>query len=128
MLRLSRTVWIQLAILASITVIACSVMTFGFVKVPALLGIGRYGVTLELPATGGLYKSSVVTYRGDEIGRVSAIDVTKDGVRADLDLDSDVSIPSDVTAAVHSRSAVGEQFVELTPLKETAGENVPPLR
>jgi phospholipid/cholesterol/gamma-HCH transport system substrate-binding protein len=128
MLRLSRTVWIQLAILASITVIACSVMAFGFVKVPALLGIGRYHVTLELPATGGLYKSSVVTYRGDEIGRVSAIEVTRDGATADLDLDSDVSIPSDVTAAVHSRSAVGEQFVELTPVKEAAARNVAPLR
>jgi phospholipid/cholesterol/gamma-HCH transport system substrate-binding protein len=128
MLRLSRTVWTQLAILAAVTLIACSVMAFGFVKVPALLGIGRYDVTLELPATGGLYKSSVVTYRGDEIGRVNSIDVTGDGVKANLDLDSDVSIPSDVTAAVHSRSAVGEQFVELTPAPDPAARNVPPLR
>ena len=42
MLRLSRTVWIQLAILAAVTIIACGVMAFGFVKVPALLGMGRY--------------------------------------------------------------------------------------
>jgi phospholipid/cholesterol/gamma-HCH transport system substrate-binding protein len=126
MLRLSRTVWTQLAILAAVTLIACSVMAFGFVKLPALLGIGRYEVTLELPATGGLYGSSVVTYRGDEIGRVDSIDVTGDGVKANLDLDSDVSIPSDVTAAVHSRSAVGEQFVELTPAP--AARNVPALR
>ncbi len=42
MLRLPRTVWIQLAILAAVTVIACGVMAFGFVNVPALLGIGRY--------------------------------------------------------------------------------------
>jgi phospholipid/cholesterol/gamma-HCH transport system substrate-binding protein len=108
-------VWIKLAILATITLVACSVMAFGFVKVPALLGIGRYDVTLELPATGGLYKSSVVTYRGDEIGRVSSIQVTRNGVDAELTLNSDTPIPSDVTAAVHSRSAVGEQFVELTP-------------
>lgn len=115
MLRLSRTVWTKLAILAAITLVACSVMAFGFVKVPALLGIGRYDVTLKLPASGGLYKSSVVTYRGDEIGRVSSIEVTKDGVDAKLTLNSDTPIPADVTAAVHSRSAVGEQFVELTP-------------
>ncbi len=115
MLRLSRAIWTKLAILATITLVACSVMAFGFVKVPALLGIGRYEVTLKLPATGGLYTSSVVTYRGDEIGRVSSIEVTKDGVDAHLTLDSDTPIPADVTAAVHSRSAVGEQFVELTP-------------
>ena len=43
MLRLSRTVWIQLAILTVVTVVAGSIMAFGFVKVPALLGIGRSG-------------------------------------------------------------------------------------
>ena len=125
MLRLSRTVWIQLAILAAVTIIACGVMAFGFVKVPALLGVGRYQVTLELPASGGLYPTSVVTYRGSEIGRVSSIDVTRDGVRALLTLNSGTPIPADVSAAVHSRSAVGEQFVELTP---NAGTSAAPLR
>jgi phospholipid/cholesterol/gamma-HCH transport system substrate-binding protein len=115
MLRLSRPVWIQLAILAAITIVAIGVMAFGFVNVPALLGIGRYKVTVELPASGGLYPTSVVTYRGTEIGRVKSIDVTHDGVRAVLTLKSDTNVPADVSAAVHSRSAVGEQFLELTP-------------
>jgi phospholipid/cholesterol/gamma-HCH transport system substrate-binding protein len=115
MLRLSRTVWTQLAILAAITLIAVSVMAFGFIHVPALLGIGRYTVTVDLPATGGLYPTSVVTYRGTEIGRVKSVDVTRDGVQAVLTLNSEIKVPSDVTAAVHSRSAVGEQFIELTP-------------
>jgi phospholipid/cholesterol/gamma-HCH transport system substrate-binding protein len=119
MLRLSRTVWTQLAILAAITLIAVSVMAFGFIHVPALLGIGRYTVTVDLPATGGLYPTSVVTYRGTEIGRVKSVDVTRDGVQAVLTLNSDVKVPSDVTAAVHSRSAVGEQFLELTPKPDT---------
>ncbi|OHU92894.1 MCE family protein [Mycobacterium talmoniae] len=115
MLRLSRTVWIQLAILAAVTVTACGVMAFGFVKVPALLGVGRYTVTVELPGSGDLYPTSVVTYRGTEIGKVSSIDVTRNGVRAVLTLDSSIKVPADVSAAVHSRSAVGEQFLELTP-------------
>jgi phospholipid/cholesterol/gamma-HCH transport system substrate-binding protein len=123
-LRLSRSVWTQLAILAAITVIAVGVMAFGFVKLPGLLGIGRYTVTVDLPASGGLYPTSVVTYRGTEIGRVKSIDVTRDGVRAVLTLNSDTKIPADVTAAVHSRSAVGEQFLELTPGK---ADNTPPL-
>jgi phospholipid/cholesterol/gamma-HCH transport system substrate-binding protein len=115
MLRLSGPVWTQLTILAAITVIAVGVMAFGFVKVPALFGIGRYTVTVELPASGGLYPTSVVTYRGTEVGRVTSIDVSRDGVRAILTLDSATTVPSDVSAAVHSRSAVGEQFLELTP-------------
>lgn len=120
MLRLSRTIWIQLSILASVTLIACGVMAFGFVKVPALLGVGRYTVTVELPASGGLYPTSVVSYRGTEIGRVRAIDVTRDGVSAVLTLDSSIEVPADVVAAVHSRSAVGEQFLELTPEQTSA--------
>ncbi|MGV0627119.1 MCE family protein [Mycolicibacter minnesotensis] len=115
MFRLSRTVWTQLAILATVTLVAGGVMAFGFVKVPALFGIGRYTVTVELPASGGLYPTSVVTYRGTEIGRVSSVEVDADGVRAVLKLDSAIKVPAPVTAAVHSRSAIGEQFIELTP-------------
>ncbi len=115
MVRLPRSVWIQLAILAVVTVIAVGVMAFGFANVPALLGVGRYNVMLDLPSSGGLYQSSVVTYRGSEIGRVTSIDVTPGGVRAVLKLESSTKVPSDVSAAVHSRSAVGEQFVELSP-------------
>jgi phospholipid/cholesterol/gamma-HCH transport system substrate-binding protein len=122
-LRLSRSVWTQLAILAVITVVAVSVMAFGFVNVPALLGVGRYTVTVELPASGGLYPTSVVTYRGTEIGRVKSIDVTRDGVRAVLTMNSATAIPSDVSAAVHSRSAVGEQFLELTPKPNASADD-----
>ncbi len=114
-LRLTRRVWTQLTILASVTVLSIAVMAFGFIKVPALLGIGRYTVTVDLPASGGLYQTSVVNYRGSEVGSVKSVDVTQNGVRAVLSLKSDIAIPADVTAAVHSRSAVGEQFLELTP-------------
>lgn len=128
MLRIPRVARIQLAILAAVTLIACSVMAFDFVKVPALLGVGRYEVTLDLAASGGLYATSVVNYRGSEIGRVSSVDVTRDGVRAVLSLDSSTKVPSDVSAAVHSRSAIGEQFVELTPPAGTEADTVRPLR
>ena len=126
MLRLSRTVWTQLAILAAVTVIAGSIMAFGFVKVPALLGIGRYTVTVDMSATGGLYPTSVVTYRGTEVGRVRSIDVTQGGVRAILTMNSNTPVPGDVSAGVHSRSAVGEQFLELTP--KPGADNARPLR
>jgi phospholipid/cholesterol/gamma-HCH transport system substrate-binding protein len=120
MVRLSRQVWTQLAVLASITIVAVGVMAFGFVKVHALFGIGRYTVTVDLPASGGLYPTSVVTYRGSEIGRVKSVETTHVGVRAVLTLDSATAVPADVSAAVHSRSAVGEQFLELTPRSPSA--------
>lgn len=128
LLRLNRRVWIKLAILATVTIVSVGVMAFGFVKVPALLGIGRYTVTVDLPSSGGLYPTSVVNYRGSEVGNVKSVDVTREGVRAILSLNSGIAIPSDVTAAVHSRSAVGEQFLELTPIAHTVTDTAPKLR
>src|SRR5271169_7236130 len=121
-LRLSRRVWTQLTILASVTILSIGVMAFGFVRVPALLGVGRYTVKVDLPGSGGLYPTSVVNYRGSEIGSVKSVDVTQNGVRAVLSLKSDIAIPSNVTAAVHSRSAIGEQFLELTPHSGSASD------
>jgi len=116
MLRLNHRTWIQLSILTLVTVVSCGAMAFNFMKLPAtLFGIGEYAVTVDLPESGGLYQTSVVTYRGTDVGQVKSVDVTATGVRAVLAMRSGVKVPSDVQASVHSRSAIGEQYIELTP-------------
>ena len=126
MLRLNRRTWIQLSILTLVTVLSCGAMAFDYMKLPeTLFGIGEYNVTVDLPESGGLYKTSVVTYRGTDVGQVKSVDVTATGVRAVLALRSGVKVPSDVQASVHSRSAIGEQYIELPP---KAGEHSRPLR
>jgi virulence factor Mce-like protein len=89
-------------------------------QVPTLLGIGRLTVKMELPASGGLYRFSNVTYRGVEVGRVTEVR-TVDGshVEATLSLDKSPRIPSALTAQVRSVSAVGEQYVDLQPRDES---------
>ncbi|MDP7723919.1 MCE family protein [Mycobacterium sp. TY814] len=116
MLRLNRKTWIQLAVLSLVTIVSCGAMAFNYMKLPeTLFGIGEYTVTVDLPQSGGLYENSVVTYRGTDVGQVRSVDVTATGVRAVLAMRSGVEVPADVQASVHSRSAVGEQFIELTP-------------
>lgn len=116
MLRLNRRTWIQLSILTLVTVVSCGAMAFNFMKLPAtLFGIGEYKVTVDLPQSGGLYETSVVTYRGTDVGQVKTVGVTATGVRAVLAMRSGVKVPSAVQASVHSRSAIGEQYIELTP-------------
>jgi phospholipid/cholesterol/gamma-HCH transport system substrate-binding protein len=128
MLRLNRRTWIQLSILTLVTVVSCGSMAFNFMKLPAtLFGIGEYNVTVDLPQSGGLYQTSVVTYRGTDVGQVKSIEVTATGVRAQLALRSGVKVPADVQASVHSRSAVGEQYIELTPQPGKDGEHSRPL-
>ncbi len=90
--------------------------------------MGRYTVKVDLPASGGFYPTSVVNYRGSEIGTVKSVDVTANGVQAVLSLKSDIAIPRDLTAAVHSRSAVGEHCLELTPHSGTVQDTGPKLR
>jgi phospholipid/cholesterol/gamma-HCH transport system substrate-binding protein len=102
-----------------------AVMVFGYIKIPANhFGVGRYRVTIELPASGGLYQSGNVTYRGSEVGRVEDVRLAGTGVEAVLSLQSGIDIPSDLDAEVHSVSAIGEQYVALSPRN---GDS-PPLR
>ncbi|MCV7412233.1 mammalian cell entry protein [Mycobacterium florentinum] len=129
MLRLNRRTWIQLAVLTLVTVVSCGAMAFNFMKLPAtLFGIGEYNVTVDLPQSGGLYQTSVVTYRGTDVGQVKSVDVTAVGVRAVLAMRSGVEVPANVQASVHSRSAIGEQYIELTPQQGKDGEQSRPLR
>lgn len=129
MLRLNRRTWIQLAVLTLVTVVSCGAMAFNFMKLPAtLFGIGEYSVIVDLPQSGGLYQTSVVTYRGTDVGQVKSVDVTAVGVRAVLAMRSGVKVPSNVQASVHSRSAIGEQYIELTPQQGKDGEQSRPLQ
>lgn len=87
--------------------VGVAVMVFQYMQVPMLLGIGRLTVTLKLPDTGGLYRYSNVTYRGVQIGKVTAIGPTAAGAEAALSIDESPRIPADVLprCAASRRSA-----------------------
>ena len=114
-MRLTRQILIQMAIFAVIATAALAIMVVGYMQLPTLLGVGQYRVMLQLPETGGLYPRSNVTYRGVQVGEVKRVDLTDTGVEAELSLNSDIRIPADLEAEVHSVSTVGEQFVQLLP-------------
>ncbi|MCW2564634.1 MAG: virulence factor Mce family protein [Mycobacterium sp.] len=114
-MRMTRQIVIQLLIFSLLAVTALGIMVFGYMRLPALLGIGQYRVTVELPESGGLYPRGNVTYRGTQVGIVKSVNVTDTGVAAELSLDSGIKIPADVEAEVHSQSAVGELYVTLLP-------------
>jgi phospholipid/cholesterol/gamma-HCH transport system substrate-binding protein len=112
---LTRFVRTQLAIFAVIGTIGVIAMVLFYIQAPTLLGIGKMTVTLQLPATGGLYRFSNVTYRGVQIGKVTEVSLTPNGAKATLSLNTSPKIPADLQADVRSVSAVGEQYVDLRP-------------
>ena len=112
---LTRFVRIQLLIFTIVGIVGVIAMVLFYIQAPTLLGIGRMTVTLELPSTGGLYRFSNVTYRGVQIGKVTAVSLTPNGAKATLSLSTSPKIPANLQAEVLSVSAVGEQYVDLRP-------------
>jgi phospholipid/cholesterol/gamma-HCH transport system substrate-binding protein len=103
----------QLILFGILTAVSLLVLGVYYLQIPTLVGIGRYTLTAELPASGGLYPTANVTYRGITIGKVTNVEPTESGARATLSINSDYKIPIDATANVHSVSAVGEQYLDL---------------
>ena len=108
-----------------ITVLLLGVLTVGWV-VFRLVGGGvledRFAVTADFASTGGVFTNQEVTYRGVLIGKVGELSLNDDGVDVTLDIEPEWrgKIPDDVLATVQSKSAVGEQFVNLTPVGDAS--------
>jgi phospholipid/cholesterol/gamma-HCH transport system substrate-binding protein len=121
---LTRLIKTQLAVLMAVAVAAVVVLGWYYLRIPSLVGIGRYTLYAELPRSGGLYRTANVTYRGITIGKVTDVEPTQRGARATMSIDNGYQIPADASANVHSVSAVGEQYLDLV----STGNRGPYLR
>jgi phospholipid/cholesterol/gamma-HCH transport system substrate-binding protein len=110
---LTRLIKTQLVLLVVLAIGAVVVLSWYFLRIPSLVGVGRYTLYAQLPQSGGLYRTANVTYRGITIGTVSAVEPTERGARATMSIDNGYQIPTDASANVHSVSAVGEQYLDL---------------
>jgi phospholipid/cholesterol/gamma-HCH transport system substrate-binding protein len=110
---LPRLIKTQLVLLTAVAVAAVVVLGWYFLRIPSLVGVGRYTLYAELPQSGGLYRTANVTYRGITIGKVTGVEPTVRGARATMSIEDGYRIPADASANVHSVSAVGEQYVDL---------------
>lgn len=114
---LTRFIRRQLVLFSILTVVALGVLGVYYLQIGTLLPepftIGRYMLTAELPASGGLYPTANVTQRGITIGKVTDVQPTERGAQATLSIDSHYKVPVDASANVHSVSAVGEQYLDL---------------
>ncbi|OZD81022.1 Mce family protein [Rhodococcus sp. 05-340-1] len=108
---LHRKLWTIVAV----AVVSASTTGVYFARLPEQLGVGRYRVAVELADGAGLYTGANVTYRGSGIGRVVELTTHGDGARAVVSLMSDVAVPADTEAEVHSMSAIGEQYIDIIP-------------
>ncbi len=96
-----------------LTVVSLVVLCWYYLRLPQLAGLGQYTIHAELPASGGLYNTANVTYRGISIGRITEVEPTELGARATMSIDNRYKIPVNTIANVHSVSAIGEQYLDL---------------
>jgi phospholipid/cholesterol/gamma-HCH transport system substrate-binding protein len=106
--------------LVAFAVLAVVVLGFTAVKYAGLgqfIGLGGYyTVRMNLPNAGGLFSSADVTYRGVSVGRVGSIGLTPTGIVVNLQISNSApKIPANVQATVADLSAVGEEYVNLSP-------------
>jgi phospholipid/cholesterol/gamma-HCH transport system substrate-binding protein len=110
---LTRFVKRQLILFSILTAITAIALGWYYLRIPSQVGIGQYTLKADLPSSGGLYKTANVTYRGETIGKVTAVEPTETGVQATMSIAGRYKIPVDASANVHSVSAVGEQYLDL---------------
>ena len=95
----------QLILFGILTVITAVALGGYYLRIPSAAGIGQYTLKADLPASGGLYKTANVTYRGETIGTVTAVEPTETGAQATMSISNRYKIPIDASANVHSVSA-----------------------
>ncbi|WP_066913079.1 MCE family protein [Mycobacterium interjectum] len=103
----------QLIMFAILSAITAVVLGGYYLQIPTAAGIGQYTLNADLPASGGLYETANVAYRGETIGKVIAVRPTETGARVTMRIADRYQIPIDASANVHSVSAVGEQYLDL---------------
>lgn len=112
---MSRGVRIRLIAFVVLSAVGITYITASYLGVvDKVLGRGLT-VSVSLPASGGLFEGSEVTYRGVKIGKVARMDATEDGVDVRVDLEDGTRLPESSTVHVHNLSAVGEQYLDFQP-------------
>lgn len=106
----------QLIAFVIITLLGVSFVGARYAKLGRLFYDSAYQVDAHFAQSGGIFTGAEVTYRGVGIGRVSDMQLTREGVDVVLSIEKKHKrIPTDTLALVGNKSAVGEQYVELQP-------------
>jgi phospholipid/cholesterol/gamma-HCH transport system substrate-binding protein len=106
-------VWVRITALVVVALLGVSYIAFDVLGYR--VGAQAYEVTVDLPRGGGLYSDGFVTYRGVDVGRITALTLSPNGAVATLAIDPGNVIPANATAQVHYLSVAGEQYLDLVP-------------
>lgn len=111
---------IQLLVFALVTILGGAFVGGRYAQLDRLVVDRTFTVNAHFTDSGGIFAGAPVTYRGIEVGRVKQLTPEKNGVLATLDIEKSApKIPRDLEARVANKSAIGEQYVDLSPRKNS---------
>jgi phospholipid/cholesterol/gamma-HCH transport system substrate-binding protein len=116
---------IKVLAFALITVVGVAYVAVRYVRVGDSISSGSYSLYADFATGGGIFTHASVAYRGFPVGKVGDVSLRGDGVRVQLILDEGTRVPTGTKAVVVPRSAVGEQYVDLRPDRETGAYLAP---
>lgn len=104
---------LSLISIAVIAVVGATQLVFGIARVS---GPGHgVSVVMLIPDSANLVPRSPVLLSGIEVGRVTAVDNTADGVAVRFTLDPGRSVPAASTITIEALSALSEPYIEFRP-------------
>lgn len=109
--------------------------TWGFLKRPAVLtvtgvlvvgllawgviavvrGPDTYRVSANFAAAPGVYEGNAVKVLGVRVGTIADVEPDESGVRIDMDIAEDTTLPADVKAYLLAPNVVNDRYIELDP-------------
>jgi virulence factor Mce-like protein len=131
---ITRKTKLKLLAFAALAVLGMSYLGFNYVGLDRVILGNGYEIAADFRDSGGIFVNAEVTNRGVAIGRVTDMQLVEDGVRVVLTIEPGTDpIPADAEAVVATRSAVGEQYVDLRPQSADGpfleeGDVIPPDR
>ena len=107
-----RMIGLLLVVVVGVYYIVFDVLHYNVISQP-------FTVTVVVPSAGGLYSGADVTYRGVQIGTVSALDLSAKQVDVQLSIDPGTHVPDNGSVFVKQLSALGEQYIDFQPVKSS---------
>jgi phospholipid/cholesterol/gamma-HCH transport system substrate-binding protein len=107
---LPRMIALVVVVVVGVYYIVFQVMQYHVVSRP-------FPVTVLMPSAGGLYSGADVTYRGVQVGTVTALDLRAGGVGVRVSIDAGQHVPDNGPVRVKELSALGEQYLDFQPTR-----------
>ncbi|MFE9577049.1 MlaD family protein [Nocardia sp. NPDC006044] len=104
---------LSLASIALVAVVGSVYLVFGVAKVDWFEH--RISATMIIPDAANLVPRSPILLSGVEVGQVTSVHNTVDGVEIRFSIESDRRLPADSTVVIETLSALGEPYVDFRP-------------